>query len=79
MTVYRWVVTHLNKDGDRVLAGPCQGRATYRTKREAEAHIQAMKKNNSRATLTLLYRLPLEPRKVECWPGHFDQKGIYAP
>lgn len=78
-SVIRYVVTHINKDGMRTLAHAQQGRNTYETPEAAQAWINAAKANNTVATLQSVYPNPdsLEVRPCECYPGHFDPKGIY--
>jgi len=81
-TVTRYVITHRGTHGllpgrSRTLVGPAQGRNTYATREEAEKYLQAMVENNSRETLEEHYGLPLEVRPCECYPIHFDPKGIY--
>ena len=76
-SVIRYVVTHAGRDGLRTLTGPAQGRHTFATQAEAEQHLADMMRNNSRAVLESVYTLPLEVRACECWPVHFDPKGIY--
>jgi hypothetical protein len=76
-SVTRYVVTHAGRDGLRTLATAAQGRHTYATPEEAQAWIDAAMKNNSRDVLESAYVLPLEVRACECWPVHFDPKGIY--
>ena len=75
--VTRYVITHIGKDGLRTLAQACQGRNTYATPEEAQSMIDAMMKNNSMDTLKSVFNLPLEVRPCECYPKHFDPKGIY--
>jgi hypothetical protein len=77
MPVIRYVVTHLDKEGRRVLAHPRQGRHTYATPGEAQAWIDAALKNNSESTLRSVFGFPLEVRPVECFPGHFDPMTMY--
>lgn len=74
--VIRYVVTRVGKDGMRTLACPAQGRWTYEFPHEAREWIEAVSKNNSEETKRLC-GFPLEIRPVECWPVHFDPKGIY--
>lgn len=73
----RYVVTHIGKDGLRTLACAAQGRNTFETAAEARAHLSAMVRNNDPRMLAKLYGFPLQVRAVECWPGHFDPKGVY--
>ena len=76
-TVTRYVVTHIGDHGLRTLISAAQGRNTYATRAEAEAHMLAILKNNSVETLKSVYGLPLEVRACQCYPGHFDPVGIY--
>ena len=78
-SVTRQVITYINKDGDRVLFGPQQGRNTFATVKEAEDHLAAIKKNNSIDTLASIVGDvdKMEVRPVKCWNGHFDPKTIY--
>jgi hypothetical protein len=77
LTVTRYVVTHINKDGMRTLAQPCQGRYTYATTEEAQSVLDAMMQNNSLDTLKQFYGLPLEVRACECYAGHFDPVRVW--
>lgn len=80
-TVRRWVVTHCNQNGIRVLTFACQGRYTYATKADAQVEIAALLEHNSSDRLSEVYgcncRQTLSPREVECWKGHHDPIGIY--
>lgn len=80
--VMRWVITKVNKDGDRVLADPAQGRFTYATQQEAQARLDAITSspNNSADTLRDVFGdvSTLAVRCVPCHPRHFDPIGIYA-
>jgi len=77
-SVTRYVVTHVNKDGMRTLAHAQQGRCTYATPEEAQAWIDAARANTSN-NLQSVYPRPdtLEVRPCECWPVHFDPKGVW--
>lgn len=77
--VVRYVVTHLNKNGNRILADAQQGRNTYATSQEAEHAIEMRMKNNSLDTLQSVYGLPLEVRACKCYPVHFDPMEYYFP
>ena len=78
-SVTRYVVTHVNREGLRTLSLGCQGRWTYATREEAQAQLDAMLANNERSALEGLYGnvSQIEVRPCECWPDHFDPKGIY--
>lgn len=78
-SVVRFVVTHIGRDGMRTLAMACQGRYTYDTPYPAHQWIKDATKNNSADTLRSVFGSPpsLEVRPVECWPVHFDPKGVY--
>jgi hypothetical protein len=71
----RFVLTYINKDGMRQLFGAAQGRNTYATKEEAENRLKAVLTNNSEDTLKNYPKMEVRP--CECWPIHFDPKGIY--
>jgi hypothetical protein len=68
--VWRYVITHLDKEGGRRLAEAAQGQYTYATAEDAQRRIDAMMTNNSRATLESVFGLPLEVRRCECYWHH---------
>jgi hypothetical protein len=72
-SVIRYVATRIDADGDRVLAYAAQGRNTFATPQEAQRWIDAVKRNNAAS----LNPDTLEVRPCECYPKHFDPKGIY--
>ncbi len=74
-TVTRYVLTYVNKDGFRTLFGAAQGRNTHATQAEAEKRLAAVLSNNSANTLKAYPHMQVRP--CECWPVHFDPKGIY--
>lgn len=75
--VIRYVVTHILQSGvmrgHRGLTFAQQGRNTYATPEQAQAWIEAARKNNSTSILAM-YGTPdtLEVRAARCYPGHFD-------
>lgn len=80
--VTRYVVTHFGRDGLRVLSFPAQGRYTFATRAEAEAAMAALLDvEHNGNDLASVYGPQavgsFEVRTCECWPGHFDPKGIY--
>lgn len=75
--VTRYVATRLNSVGDRVLASAAQGRNTFATSKEAQDWIDAVRMNNNADSIAFLRPDTLEVRSCECWPGHFDPKGVY--
>jgi predicted aminopeptidase len=75
--ITRYVVTHVGRDGLRTLASAAQGRYTYATYDEAQAHLDALLEHNSPERLREVYGLPLEVRACNCWPVHFDPMGVY--
>lgn len=79
-TVKRWVLTHLDKFGDRVVMSPVQGRYTYETREEAQVRLDNMLKNTSGDTLLQVFGKKPDFRVdcVSCWAGHFDPVGIYV-
>lgn len=70
----RYVVTHVRRDGLRVLSHAAQGRNTYDTAEDAQAWIDAAKVSNSADTLRSVYGdvALMEVRPVACWPRHYD-------
>lgn len=78
-SVTRYVLTYETKDNGRAIFGAAQGRFTYATEAEAQSHLDAVTRNNSRAALVQICGSEaaadsLAVRAVECWPGHFDPK-----
>ena len=71
--VFRWVITHVNKFGLRVLTFAQQGRETYTTKDEAEKALVLLKPS-LRAKVLGEYANTLRVKRVECWPEHYDPK-----
>lgn len=68
--VVRYVVTHINKSGVRVLTNAQQGRFTYATTEEAQQRLDGIKPNH-------VHGDTMEVRPVKCWPVHFDPKTCY--
>jgi hypothetical protein len=75
----RWVATFVNKAGMRTLMQPAQGRNTHETEEAAREWLDAVLAGNSAERLRSIWGTNprFEVRPVECWPGHFDPKGIY--
>lgn len=66
----RYVVTHLNADGQRTMTCAHQFRNTHATPQQAQAWIDAAMRNNSESTLRSVTANnvgSLEIRPVECW------------
>ena len=78
-SVTRYVATYINKDSMRMLMNSAQGRYTYATAAEAQEWIDAVTKVNSADTIRSFWgdNPCFEVRPCDCWPGHFDPKGIY--
>lgn len=74
--VKRWVPTHVNKDGMRTLSRSAQGRFTFNSENEVRQWIRDITVNTPTETLRDLFGdvTKMEPREVECWPGHHDPK-----
>jgi hypothetical protein len=72
-------VTYINKDGLRTLTGAAQGRNTHATAEAAQRMLDAMLENNSASTLRSVFgdNPRFAVRACECWPVHFDPKGVY--
>ena len=78
-TVVRWVITHVNGDGDRVLTEPKQGRYTYDTMEEAQRHLTDLSgPGGLPRVLTVSAVATLEVRSVRCWAHHHDPVGLYV-
>lgn len=77
--VIRWVVTHVGKDGYRVMSFARQGRHTFAAKQPAQDWIDSALKNNSPSTLKQAYGdvSKMEPRECRCYPNHFDPMQMY--
>lgn len=80
--VWRYVITYVNRQGQREIFGPAQGRNTFEAISEAEARLDAIKSVNTTSTLASVVGgidaiATMEVREVECWPNHFDPKGRY--
>jgi hypothetical protein len=80
-SVVRWVLTHVNLAGLRTLTNPTQGRYTHATYRDADDELRAFLRNNGVSTLATVFGPQslgtFEVRPVDCWPVHFDPKGVY--
>ena len=70
-SVTRYVVTKLNRDGERTLFDSAQGRYTYATREQAEARADGFRHDRHCANMKL------EARAVSCWPVHFDPKEVW--
>ena len=77
--VIRYVPTYINhRDGLRTLVRACQGRETFATQAEAQEWIDAMRGPEGLCKVFTPKEMEsLEVRGCECWPGHFDPKGVY--
>lgn len=79
--VIRYVVTHVNRDGMRTLTMAAQGRNTFETPEKAQEMVDALIQNNGDWKLSDVFGDQVlgtfEVRACECWPGHFDPKGIW--
>lgn len=78
-SVTRYVATYVNKDGERTLMQPAQGRNTYATHDEAQAWIDAVTANNSADTVRSLWgdNPQFAVRPCPCYPGHFDPQTVW--
>ena len=70
-SVTRYVVTKLDRDGTRTLFDHAQDRYTYATREEAQERADAFRDDKHCGNMDL------QVRPCECWPVHFDPKGIY--
>lgn len=77
----RYNVTHIQRDGLRVLLGPAQGRFMKDTREEAEESLRALLASNSSERLASLYGQQsigtFRVDSFECW-DHGDPKRIYV-
>ena len=76
----RFVITKPALDmppNTRVLAQHAQGQYTYATEEEAVSRMREILQNNSLRTLESLGMTDLRVDPCECWPVHFDPKGVY--
>lgn len=78
-SVTRYVGTYVNKDGERTLMTPAQGRNTYATAEEAQAWVDAVTKNNGSDTIKQVWgdNPRFEVRACPCYPGHFDPQTVW--
>ena len=85
--VMRWVPTWVKRTPyksnddkpmvlhERRIMGPRQGRYTYATREECQAHLDAILENGSWKSAGIFGANPeFETREVQCWPKHFDPK-----
>ncbi len=83
--VERWAVTHIDRDGSRVLSFPCQAAYTFATPEEAEEQAGNLSSANSSARIAEVYGEQalgtFRASRVECWrmqDGRIgDPRGIY--
>ncbi len=83
--VDRWAVTHIGRDGLRVLSSSCQARYTFATPEEAEEQAGNLAAANSPARIAEVYGAQavgtFRASRVECWRmqdgGIGDPRGIY--
>lgn len=78
-SVTRYVVTYVNRDGERTLMGAAQGRNTYETREAAEQFLAAVMSNNSPKTILEVYGPDPRPevRPCPCYPRHFDPQTVW--
>jgi len=77
--VIRYVPTYVNKNGERTLMRPAQGRYTYSEFAEAQAWINAVMENTDESTLHQIWgNAPdFEVRSCPCYPGHYDPQTVW--
>ena len=75
-SIIRYVVTYVNREGMREIAGPSQGRFTFTDADDAECYLRAVLSNTSKSTINQIWgdNPQFEVRPVPCYPGHFDPK-----
>lgn len=69
MAELKFALTFVNSQGLRVLAHANDGRMTWKTKKEGEAYLNNMLKNNSKETLESIFgeNPKFEVREVVCY------------
>lgn len=76
MSVTRYVVTHVNREGMRTLSFAMQGRYTAATRAEAVRDLHNLQTNNTRERLDGVYGEQafdsFEVRAAECYDDHHD-------
>jgi hypothetical protein len=79
--VIRYVISHINKDGMRVMTYTCQGRYTKATRKEAEQDLKDFLTNNTKECFSGVYGSQsigtFKVSAIECYPKHFDPQGCY--
>lgn len=79
--VWRWVVTHIGRDGTRRMTDDLQGRYTRATKEEAEERARDIVASNRDGVVVDVFgpqaEGTFEARKVHCYPGHFDPMSAF--
>lgn len=70
----RYAITHINKDGNRILTFANQGRNHYDTMTEAQLALEMYKPNLGQKTGVNVETLEVRP--VDCY-AHGDAIGIY--
>lgn len=78
-TVTRYVPTYVNREGERTLMRPSQGRCTFGTPEEAQTWITAVTTNNNADTIRQIWgdNAKFEVRPCPCYPGHFDPQNVW--
>jgi len=79
--VKRHVITHVARDGIRILSHPAQGRFTHPSAQAAQAHLDAIKEGTDRATLEQVFHDPesMRVQEVDCYPNHHDPMQTVFP
>ena len=71
----RFVVTHRDGQGNRVLTSAVQGRFTFENEDDAQASVDAIGEHNSIGRLESVFGPSVsefQVRAVACYPGHHD-------
>ncbi len=78
-SVTRYVLTYVNRAGDRCMVDARQGRFTYATREEAQQRLDSLLAHNTPERLAEFFspNPQLDVRAAECWPNHFDPMTYY--
>lgn len=76
-----FAVTHVGRDGLRVLSRTAQGRDMFQSREAAEVWMREVLENTPPDTIRQVWGPnalgTFEVRECECWDGHGDPRGIY--
>jgi len=77
----RYVITHVDRDGERRMTHAMQGRFTFSTPKQAEELLDALIAQSPANRIAEAYGEQavntFEVRPVECYEGHHDPKTMW--